>query len=86
MSYLVYNCQDHKSLNDYFKIFAAAYTGWGAGNNPESFGVAFHHPGPTFTNAYIVNLLQTCLIETEGNMGLIDLLWPRRSTLSECFI
>ena len=33
------------------------------------FGVAFHYVGPrsTFINAYIVNLLQTYIIETEGN-------------------
>ena len=87
MNHMDYNCQERKILNDgHLNIFVAAYTGWGAGNNPESFGVAFHNLGPTFINAYIVNLLQTCLIETEGKMGLIGLPQPRRSALSKCFI
>ena len=29
-------------------MFVAAYTEQGAGNNPEPFGVAFHHLGPIF--------------------------------------
>ena len=33
----------------------------GTGNNPELLWVAFHHLGPTFINAYIVNLLQAWL-------------------------
>ena len=51
----------------------AAYTEWGVGNNPEPFWVVLHHLGPTFINGYtcIVNVLQTWLIETEGNMGVM---------------
>ena len=80
MNYMDYNCQDCKILSDsHLFFFAAAYTGWGASNNPEAFGVTFHHLGPTFINVYIVNLLQTKLIETEGNMERIDLPQPRRS-------
>ena len=59
-----YNCQDCNILNDsYLKNFAAAYTGWGAGNNPEPFGVAFHHVGSTFINAYTVEsvIKTTCI-------------------------
>ena len=37
--------------------------------NAYCFGVAIHYLGHTFINAYIGNLLQTWLIETEGNMG-----------------
>ena len=58
MNYIDYrsNCSDRKILNDgHFNIFAASYTGWGAGNNPETFGVAFHHVGPAFLKAYIVS-------------------------------
>ena len=56
MNYMDYNCQDHKILNDgHLKIFVAAYTGWGACNNPQSLGVAFHHVHPAFINAYIVS-------------------------------
>ena len=43
MNYTDYNCQDRKILNDgHLKNFAAAYTGWGAGNVPEPFGVPCH--------------------------------------------
>ena len=39
-----YNGQNRKIINvGYFNIFMAACTGWGAGNNPEPFGVAFLH-------------------------------------------
>ena len=31
--------------------------------------LGFHHLGSKFINEYIVNLLQTWLIETEGNLG-----------------
>ena len=56
MNYLDYNCQDRNILNDgHLKFFAAAYTGWGAGNVPELFGVALYHVGPSFINAYIVS-------------------------------
>ena len=56
MSYMDYNCQDHKILNDgHLKKFVAAYTGWGAGNVPEPLGIAFHHVGPTFINAYVIS-------------------------------
>ena len=55
MNYMDYNCHDHKNLNDGHFFFAAAYTGWGADNNLEPFGVAFHHVGPTFINAYFVS-------------------------------
>ena len=58
MNYMDYNCQGHKIFDlkwlydSHFKNFVTAYTGWGAGNNPETFGVAFHHVGPTFIHAY----------------------------------
>ena len=55
------------------------------GNNPEPFEVAFHHVGPTFIIAHIVNLLQTWLVGTKDNMKLIDLSWPKGIALSECF-
>ena len=38
----------------HLKKFAGAYTERGAGKNPEPVGVAFHHLGPTFINAYVV--------------------------------
>ena len=45
MNYIDYDCQDHKIANNgHFKNFTAAYTGWGAGNVPEPFGVAMHSP------------------------------------------
>ena len=47
----------------------AAFTEQGAGNAPEPFGVAFHHLSRTFINTYIANLLQTWLIEPDGNTG-----------------
>ena len=51
----IINCQDRKVLNDdHLKTFAAAYTGRGAGNVPEPFGVAFHYVHPTFIDAYIL--------------------------------
>ena len=52
-------------------FFAAASTERGAGNNPEPFGVAFGQLGPTFINVYIVKLLQTLLIKTEGNIRVM---------------
>ena len=56
MNYLDYNCQEIKNLNNcLLQQIAAAYTGWDASNVPESFGVAFHHIGPTFINAYIIS-------------------------------
>ena len=67
-------------------MFAVAYTVRGAGNNPEPFGVAFHHLGPTFIYAYIVNSLQTWLIENEGNMGVMSYLGQGGHALSECFV
>ena len=48
----------------------------------QNLGVVVHHIGPTFTNAYFVNLFQTWLIEAKDNMGLIDLPLPRMSALS----
>ena len=42
-----------------------------AGNDPEALGLALHHQGLTFINAHIVKLLQTWLIEAEGNMGVM---------------
>ena len=45
-------------------------------------GVVFHYLGPTFINAYIVKLLQTWLIETESNMGIMVLLDPEMFSLS----
>ena len=41
-----------------------------AGNDLKALDLAFHHQGPTFIRAHF-KLLQTWLIETEGNMGLI---------------
>ena len=83
MNYMDCNCKGCKIVNDGCLIFfATAYNGWGADNNPEPFGGAFHRLGPTFIKAYIINLLQTWLFETEGNMGLINLPRPRRSMLS----
>ena len=56
--YMDYNYQDCNILKDgHLKKIAAAYTGWGAGNVPEPFGVAFQHVRPTFINAYIVSWL-----------------------------
>ena len=57
MNYMDYNRQDHKILNDgnFHFSFAAAYTGRGAGNDPEPFGIAFHHIRLTFIKAYIVS-------------------------------
>ena len=53
----------------------------GVGNDPIPLGLAFHHQGSAFINAYcqaamdlsmhVVKPLQTWLIETEGNMGLM---------------
>ena len=39
----------------------------GAGNYSEALGLVFHHQGSTFINAYC-KVLQTWLIETEGNI------------------
>ena len=41
MNYMDCNCQDRKISNDgHFEISLEAYIGWGAGNNPEHFGIA----------------------------------------------
>ena len=52
---------------------AAAYPDQGAGNAPEPLGLTLHYQGPTFINAvmHIVKLLQTWLIEIEGNMEVM---------------
>ena len=59
MDYMDYNCQDWNILNyghlTNLKQFVAAYTGRGAGNAPEPFGVVFHHIRPTFIKAYIAS-------------------------------
>ena len=52
-------------------IIVATYPERGAGNNPELWGVAFHHLGPTSINAKIVKRLQIWLIETEGKVGVM---------------
>ena len=45
MNCMDYNCQDSNILNDgHLKRFVAAYTEWGAGNNPSPFGVAILSP------------------------------------------
>ena len=63
--------QTIKFQNDgLFYFLVAAYNEWGVGNTSEPFLVVLHHLGPTFINAYIVNVLQSWLIETEGNMGI----------------
>ena len=49
----------------------AAYTERGVGYNPEPLWVVLHHLGRAFINAYIVNVQQNWLIETEGNMGVM---------------
>ena len=49
----------------------AAYTERGVGYIPENLWVVLHHLGPAFIHAYIVNVLQNWLIETEGNMGVM---------------
>ena len=76
-------------------IVAVSWPDCGVGNDPVPLGLAFHHRGSTFLNAYcqaamnlsmhVVKPLQTWLIETESNIGLMIYLWPRRSALSECF-
>ena len=62
-------------------IIAVSWPDCGVGNDPVPLGLAFHHQGATFINAYcqaamslsmhVVKPLQTWLIETEGNMGLM---------------
>ena len=42
----------------------------GACNDPETWGLVVQHQGSTFINA-CVKLLQTWLIETEGNEGVM---------------
>ena len=74
MNFMDYNCQYLKILNDgHLKFFGAACTGWGAGNNPEPFGVAFQHIGPTFIKAYacIVNLFTNQVDWDWGQYGAI---------------
>ena len=62
-------------------IIAVSWPDCGVCNDPVPLGLAFHHQGSTFINAYcqaamnlsmhVVNPLQTWLIETEGNMGSV---------------
>ena len=62
-------------------IIAVSWSDCGVGNDPIPSGLAFHHQGSTFINAYcpaamnlsmhVVKPQQTWLVETEGNMGLM---------------
>ena len=59
-------------------IIVVACADQGKGRGPEALGLAFHHQGPTFFNAY-------CQAATNVVDGGNDPSWPRRSVLSECF-
>ena len=51
---------------------AAAYPDRGAGNDPEPLGFSSHFTTKALHSLmHLVKLLQTWLIETEGNMGVM---------------
>ena len=62
-----------------------AYPDRGAGNDPEALGLAFHHQGPTFINAY--HQAATDMVNWDwGQYGSNDLPRPKRSAFSKCFV
>ena len=70
-------------------IIVAACPDQSDGTDSEALGLAFHHQGPTFIIAYCQGATTGCS-ETEVGVGPRgrpnDLLRPRRSVLSECFV
>ena len=65
-------------------IIVAAWPDCGAGNDLEALGLAFHHRGPTFINAYC-QAATDMTDETKGNMGVIICLGQGGLRSPECF-
>ena len=62
-----------------YSIIIVAYADQGEGTDPEALGLAFHHQGPTLSNAYYQ--AATNLVDRDRS-GSNHLLWPRRPALS----
>ena len=67
-------------------IIVVACPDQGEGINPEALGLAFHHQGPTFINAYCQAVTNLVDRDKGGGGWGNDLSRPRRSELSKCFV